>query len=132
VELPEKLLDRISFEPTSGCWLWMGVPDKDGYGRTRIVGVPTWRAHRAVYFILRGYMPVSLDHLCRVRSCVNPDHLEDIDIRTNILRGGNARKTHCKRGHLLDGGNIIWEPGKKGRHCRICNRMLQRKYAAAR
>lgn len=60
----------------------------------------------------------SRDHLCRIRNCVNPLHLEPVDHSTNIARGGNAAKTHCKQGHEFTEKNIIH--AKLGRECRTC------------
>ncbi len=84
-------------------------------------------AHRRVYELLRGPIPegLTLDHLCRERSCVNPDHLEPVTFRENIRRGQsppgiNSRMTHCKNGHPLSGDNIRIETSG-GRRCRTCD-----------
>jgi len=97
-----KGLDRYKVVP-DGCWLWQGPLSPNGYGRTS-----KWYAHRAMYEILMGPIPPRLviDHLCRVRRCVNPDHMEVVTRGENVLRGETvsaraARQTHCKRGHLL-------------------------------
>lgn len=89
--LPERLQRYILPVPESGCWLWIGPIDKGGYGRLTWQGRKT-SAHRVVYRILRGRIPARrvLDHLCRVRSCVNPDHLEPVTIVENNLRAGDA------------------------------------------
>jgi hypothetical protein len=77
----------------SGCWLWQGNihPDK-GYGIMRRGGL-TRRAHRFFYETLVGPVPdgLELDHLCRVRHCVNPDHLEPVTHAENLRRGREAR-----------------------------------------
>lgn len=99
-----------------GCWLWTGCLNVYGYG---VMGHKNRQVHthRLGYFIFRGDIPDSatglqLDHLCRVRSCFNPWHLEIVTIRANLYRSEktaatkNARKTHCIRGHLLAGDNI--------------------------
>jgi hypothetical protein len=109
-----------------GCWLWKGHIDNyrhnRGYGR---YGGPGQRrqAHRLIYELLRGPVPkhLDLDHLCRIRHCVNPDHLEIVTRRTNLLRGKglaavNARKTQCPKGHLYDAKN------SSGRFCSTCQR----------
>ena len=113
------------------CWLWIAGLQTDGYGIFRIKK-PKWRwavAHRWSYENFRGAIPfgLTLDHLCRVRLCVNPQHLEPVTNRENILRGigvtaKNARKTHCKRGHSFDEENIYHRPGKNGRACRMCRK----------
>lgn len=90
-----------------GCWLWLGVINRDGYGTLTHDG-RTWLAHRLAYFAFKGEIPAGLvmDHLCRTRACVNPDHLEPVSDRVNILRGeGFAarayRREKCVRGHTL-------------------------------
>ncbi len=80
---------------------------------------------------LVGPIPDGLyvDHLCRTPACINPAHMELVTNGENVLRGVcpaalNARKTHCKRGHPLDGANLrILVSG--GRNCRECNREMQ-------
>lgn len=128
----QSVLNRVAryVEPVteSGCWLWTGTIESSGYGRLR-VGKRKLLAHRLVYAIYRGGLADSdyLDHLCRVRCCVNPDHLEIVDLRTNILRGTapsaqNARKTHCPLGHPYDAVNThIKIDGR--RECRACDRV---------
>lgn len=142
---PNKLRDVENYftpEPNSGCWLWLGSIDTDGYGtfcytadqpRTRI------KAHRAVWQFFRGEVAdkMTLDHLCRNRCCVNPQHLEPVTLRENLRRGFgspaiNARRTHCKQGHLLSGENLFYTKGGKERHCKICNRKNAREYARAK
>lgn len=75
----------------------------------------------------KGPIPEGLviDHLCRNRGCVNPDHLEAVTQRENILRGeglaaANARKTHCPKGHPYSGENLYVVPSSGRRQCRIC------------
>ena len=126
----DRFFARISPEPNSGCWLWTGALDQ-GYGVFDAKG-HSRRAHRAVYEALVG--PVgddTLDHLCRVRSCVNPAHLEPVSHVENIMRGESftakrARQTHCKNGHELTASNVYAKAGK-WRACRAC----QRDYAQA-
>ncbi|MBO0885095.1 MAG: HNH endonuclease [Mycobacterium sp.] len=84
-------------------------------------------AHRIAYTWLVGPIPegFDLDHLCRVRSCVNPAHLEPVPRRTNLLRGrtipaANAAKTHCPHGHPYDDTNTV--RNKTGRLCLACRR----------
>lgn len=130
--LPEFAISRI--EPDdNGCWLWAGSIDKHGYGR--------WGdhlAHRRVYDTLRGDLPEwvptgqELDHLCRTRRCVNPDHLEVVARRVNVLRGEsftakNAVKTHCPSGHRLAGDNLI-ASRLPHRACRTCHLEVQARW----
>lgn len=114
------------------CWLWVGARSS-GYGSFGFSG-RQWGAHRFAYFQVIG--PVKdglvLDHLCRNRLCCNPDHLEPVTDRTNILRGEgltaqNKRKTHCKYGHLLSGENLYFLPHRPGgRECLACKRKLEK------
>lgn len=120
----------------SGCWLWRGATDGDGrYGAFHYDG-KLRRAHRVSYEWRFGKVTegVDLDHLCRVTLCVNPDHLEPVTHRENILRGvgiaaTNAAKTHCKRGHAFTPENTkILTNG--GRYCLACHEIRKPRRAA--
>ena len=120
------------YRPDLGpCWIWTGGTFPQGYGSfwngERDVG-----SHAYAYRITNGDIPddLQLDHLCRVRPCVNPDHLEPVTGRTNVLRGFgltavHARKTHCHRGHPFDEANTIVQA--RGRACRACERDRRKK-----
>lgn len=121
---------------TKSCWLWTAALHSAGYGVVRINCSKENRkgelvyAHRFVYESLRGPIPhgLHLDHLCRVRNCVNPDHLEPVTGKVNALRGTspaakNAKKTHCKRGHELAGENLYLRPDTGTRQCLICKHL---------
>lgn len=104
------------------CWEWTGGRSLQGYGRFRFLGQVQY-AHRVAYMIFVGSIPIGLelDHICKVRHCVNPDHLEAVTHRTNILRGNNpmarnARKIHCPFGHLLV--PTLNDPAR--RRCLVC------------
>lgn len=112
---------------TTPCWVWQRFINPGGYGMLKIDG-RTKVAHRDSYERLVGPIPegLELDHLCRVRACVNPDHLEPVTGRVNILRGEgqgakHARKTHCVHGHPLSGDNI-WVSPQGWRRCLTCKR----------
>ena len=117
------------------CWPWLGSIMASGYGQFHIrLEVNRWSAtvaHRVAYEISIGPIPsgLVLDHLCRVRHCVRPDHLEPTTDAVNILRGTgwaarHARKTHCPAGHPYDQRNTHVD--KKGmRHCRACSAIRQ-------
>ena len=117
----------------SGCWLWTGGIDGDGYGVFSIVNYKPVSAHRFAYELHRGPIPegLTIDHLCRVRCCVNPDHLEAVTRRVNTMRGFgalamNARKTMCSLQHPFSTENTyrcINTYGYISRCCRKCNLM---------
>jgi hypothetical protein len=119
-------------DKSGDCWLWTGPLTRDGYGKTTFRGqsiVP----HRIAYEELVGPIPEGLviDHLCRVRNCVNPDHLEPVTFRENVLRGVgpaaiHAAKTHCVNGHPFDEENTY--VFKRWRQCRTCNNENSRLY----
>lgn len=135
----DRFLDSISPEPMSGCWLWTGRISHKGYGHFSIGAgrrelQKQFGAHRLSYMLNVGPIPegLCLDHLCRVRCCVNPDHLEPVTSRVNTLRGEtlpafNIAKTVCNSGHLLSGDNLIIRPGGN-RDCRACHRAACLRY----
>lgn len=117
----------------NGCWIWQRHADPAGYGRIQWRG-RSYLAHRAAYELFVGPIAdgLTIDHLCNTPACVNPDHLEVVTMRENILRGDglageNARKTHCKYGHPFDEENTYEMPGG-GRDCRACINRRSREY----
>ena len=128
----ERILSRIVVDE-NGCWLWQGYVSRQGYGQMK-VDHRHWKAHRFAYVVWRGPIAegLEIDHLCRVRRCVNPDHLEPVTHRENVRRGdlslANARrhlaKTHCVHGHSY--GNAIVRPNG-ARQCRECKRQHDRR-----
>lgn len=115
--------------PVEGCWIWCGsLLLHGGYGqfnngRTMVL------AHRWAYEHFVGPIPdgLDLDHLCRVRSCVNPEHLEPVTRSENLRRGYAARgvKSHCAQGHPFDEVNTF-PRHDGGRGCRICRNNASR------
>lgn len=120
---------NIAHEALSGCWLWTGQENFGGYGRFYLEG-KRLAAHRQSYELFKGPIPegLTLDHLCRVRCCVNPDHLEPVTNRVNILRGVGAtakaaKIMYCTKGHPMFGENVAYykcETGKR-RVCITCD-----------
>lgn len=113
-----------------GCLIWTAATDRNGYGGFR-AGSRWVRAHRWYYQYINGPVPDELviDHLCRVRSCVNPDHLRAVTFRENQLAPGsessaasNAFKTHCSRGHRFAPANMYENTYRRyrARKCRAC------------
>jgi len=127
----EYLLKRSVPEPNTGCWLWLLGVSRDGYAQ---VGKAPWSGHAIASDLRLGPLPSGMerDHICRQRSCVNPDHIQYITDAENIARADytvnhrNKRKTHCKRGHELSGDNLYLHKRAAGfsRECKTCRGML--------
>ena len=130
-ELPERFWAKVnkegpipSYAPKLGsCWIWTAGLDDAGYGRYELDG---W--NQKAYHVLNGHPPTGMqvDHLCRVRSCIRPEHLEFVTPRTNTLRGNapaarHAVATHCPSGHPYDLFNTRWTP-EGYRKCHECER----------
>lgn len=119
-------------EKTDSCWNWKGYKDF-GYGRFTIYNTKLM-AHRFSYEMKNGMIDpeLCLDHLCRNKKCVNPDHLEAVTIGENVRRGistaaTNFNKITCIRNHLLSGDNLyITKDGR--RQCRACGRIRTSKH----
>lgn len=120
------------YAPSLGpCWLWAAGKDRYGYGQFSVAGHLV-KTHRLAYELLVGPIPAGLqiDHLCRVRSCVNPDHMEPVSCRENVLRGAgvtavNATKTKCPSSHEYSVANTYIYPDGS-RKCLECNRLRSR------
>jgi hypothetical protein len=109
------------------CWISHRAAQSNGYTKLGYLG-QTLLTHRVAYTVYVGAIPDGLviDHLCRQRACCNPDHLEPVTTRVNLLRGEGfvaqqARRTHCPRDHALVGDNVYRRPdGSNRRECRTC------------
>lgn len=125
---------------SGGCWLWTGAL-RGGYGRfaRRSDGRQVWyQAHRSPYEEIHGPVPggLPLDHICRNKACVNPDHLEPVGHVVNVRRGWRGGVYLCPAGHEYSGDNVYVIPSTGGRVCRKCrsarradekNRMRERR-----
>lgn len=136
--IADRLWAKVVKGPTpSACWVWTGCL-VSGYGQIQGDGKSRIYTHRLAYELLVGEIPADLvlDHICRNRACCNPDHLQAVDERTNILRGiapaaVNARRTACTHGHPLEGDNVIvYDDGHRA--CRSCRARRHREYGLHR
>lgn len=133
--LPARFWAKVDVGPVSDwrpelgrCWLWnRSTAAHQGYGHFWAAPGSVVGAHRHAYFTLIGPTPLQLDHLCRVRNCVNPAHLDPATPRENVLRSPislpsmNVLKTHCPSGHPYDAANTY--VSRRGqRFCRTCAR----------
>ena len=133
--IADRLMDLSTPVTETGCWLWLGQCDRGGYARIHTrKGMES--AHRVSYETFVGPIPtgLDLDHLCRVRCCINPAHLEPVTQQVNSIRGlaptvsvaaAAAKKnamTHCKHGHEYTPENLrIYEKGdRRFRYCATC------------
>lgn len=143
-EVRKRLMAKIIKKDDAGCWIASGA-NVNGYLQFAISGLRSdgrvygTTAHKASYMafggvVARGFV---VDHKCRNKHCINPDHLRALSQKDNILSGVslaaiNSRKKTCKRGHLLSGRNLAvtnWK-GRISRQCRICRSMRQRLFVS--
>ena len=142
--IPKRLMQRIDIQDRnfkSPCWIWIGKKDRYGYGYCHFEGEKR-PAHRVFFRLFYGYFPpypgFHVDHLCRNRDCVNPDHLEKVTPQENASRAKPFRppdpksfNTHCVNGHEFTDQNTYLRPSGS-RDCRACIRSRVRKYQSKR
>lgn len=133
----------LSFvEKTDTCWLWKGHTDRGGYGKFHTHKDGQWTSVLAHRFAFEHYKRSlqygeTVDHLCFIQACVNPDHLDACSNSENVRRA-NEHRTHCHNGHPYDDKNTMYlkEGNGKIRRCRICtmekNRRASQKYKLRR
>ena len=128
----DRLMSKVEMLTECGCWIWMAALDPRGYAKFGFDrpgrGYGMEFAHRIAYELLKGPIPdgLELDHLCRVRCCVNPDHMDPVTHRENIRRGKcwQREKTHCPKGHPYD---YVY-PGGNHRTCLTCVNLHNKTY----
>lgn len=122
--LEERFWAKVDRRGEDECWNWMAGKSY-GYGMFGLASGKMTQAHRVAWKLLVGKIPKrrELDHLCRNRACVNPNHLEPVTRSVNLRRSplvGRWRKriTHCPRGHEYTAENTYTNRGK--RRCLTC------------
>lgn len=127
--MDKKLESRFwsKLKKTDSCWIWTASKDLDGYGRFFLEG-RSISSHRFSYEHWNGKIPdeLQIDHICRNRACVNPEHMEIVTSKENTLKGSgptavNSRKTHCPQGHEYSEENTYNSNG--ARTCKICKKL---------
>lgn len=130
--LPANFAAKIRVDE-AGCWIFTGCLNSQGYGCIAVNGDGTINlTHRVAYALLVDRIPVGfvIDHLCRVRACCNPAHLEAVTVGENNRRAlavtgtWREKRTHCKHGHEYTTENTYLDRGHRG--CRECKAMLNR------
>ena len=142
--LREKAADNLLkhvLENEQGCWIWQKGKTHNGYPLVSVARVMRY-AHRLQYERTKGPIPpgMDLDHLCRNRDCINPEHLEPVTRSENLRRGAGAQMlrarhaavTHCPQGHPYNAENTYLRPNGRGRLCRLCQRAAKKSYRERR
>lgn len=125
----DRFWSKVAGGDYTTCWRWTGaVNRRTGYGNFAVTQERWTTPHRYSYETMRGSIPAGLqiDHLCRVRICVNPWHMEPVTPRVNVRRSSNpaaknAARVACVNGHAFSEENTYSRPGG-GRLCRACRR----------
>lgn len=126
----ERIKMHTAVDAETGCWVWqLALVPRTGYGALRVDG-KMLRAHRVSYEAFVRPIPdgLEIDHLCRNRACVNPDHLEPVTAQVNNQRSPltHGKETHCPYGHAYDAANTYVRSGR--RFCRTCRPVYMAAY----
>lgn len=135
----DRIMGKVEQITESGCWIYLGYVNEYGYAQANFQGRQR-AVHRLMYEYFRGPIPneFPLDHLCRVRCCVNPHHTRAVTQRENVLAPGSlslpklqSERSHCRNGHPLIGANLTPSHLKKGwRNCAQCAKQAYIRYHA--
>jgi hypothetical protein len=134
MELEKRIKDKIEFNE---CWIWTACKTNQGYGLVHDSKTKkNVLAHRYLYELAEGTIPEGLviDHICKVTSCVNPEHLEAVTQKENFNRANNfwMARTQCEYGHDYTPENTIYWKSYQGRICVICYTRRKAESAASR
>jgi hypothetical protein len=123
-DLPARMASKIRVDE-NGCWIWTGARQGNGYGSVGYNGASRL-THRVTYELVVGEIPegLQIDHLCRVRSCCNPQHCEPVTAAENVRRRPASLVTHCPHGHEYSAENTFYKRG--ARQCRECRAAYHR------
>lgn len=129
-----RFLATTAVNTDTGCWEWTGYKNSDGYGRFGRGHAKSYAAHREAYKHFVGEIPsgLQIDHLCRVRHCVNPAHLEAVTQLENVRRGRAPTQVMNQTGACANGHEAV-EPNIRfcrngSRICRVCNSALTKQW----
>ncbi len=124
--LTDRFWSKVEKVATTDCWLWTGALNSRGYGCWGVEG-KSQLTHRLAYEALVGPIPdgLTIDHLCRVRACCNPAHLEPVSTGENTRRALSYPITVCPSGHAYTPENTL-RNSAGNRHCRVCQNARRR------
>lgn len=132
-----RFFEKLYIEQNTGCWIWTAQKNKFGYSLFRGFKSISQSGHIFSYKFFKGGIPegLELDHLCKNRSCVNPNHLEPVTHFINLERANhwsikNKNKTHCIRGHEFNQENTYLLNGL--RRCRVCKKLSRKRTITSR
>jgi hypothetical protein len=125
-DLPDRFKDKVEADEHTGCWEWQAGLSRGGYGYFWVRGEGMCRAHRLALASVEEIDPsLVVDHLCMNKRCVNPDHLEQVTVRENVVRFYESssweRPKECPSGHEYSIENTYLHPSGQ-RFCRTCKR----------
>jgi hypothetical protein len=134
MEIEERFWSKVDWDASNPerCWPWLGAKNPKGYGKFHLLGA-TVAVHRLVYEMEVGPLVegLEIDHDCKNRACVNPEHLRQMTHRENVFRIDSiGSETHCSEGHPRNEANTYVKKSDNTRDCRPCKARRQREYKA--